>query len=686
MGKKIKDIIYLGGFIAFTVIILHSVVFHIRDCIWGALGVEDTADSIWLYWAWKYSLQKILVHAFEDGFTVAAFLKFLRNFLNIPKAFYVRNYIDFIFIYFVDKFLPFPIYHNLKIVITFVLNGFSFYLLGTYLYKNRFVAFVTGAMFASMPVFFTLVAYGYLETIYIFPIPLAFLYLIKMTREENILTNAVLTGVFMGISGLFYWFWGLFTFLASFIYIVWFLAVDKDKNKTEIIKHFLLVLFVCCVITFPFLYPYSMQLVREGALEQVKLFQSFPQAVSVGHLHKFERNTIVNACSIEYPIIPVGNQYFPPILLLLFIASFVFVRKIPIIWHSLASIFYILSLGPYIKAAGEPIYPIIENPLYLFLYKWLPFFSRFQWPFRLQVFFVFFTLIVVGYTLSLFSEEIKPKAKLTFAPALISLIIFLTGIYINGISPTVTPYHLPELYSKIRQEESNIGIIDLPFNCPAIIWEESKIPNFYCWDDYKVNMYYQSFHHKKVLDGYFSCKLGYPSETDGALTVKDRSCMDSFILYLISMSYNPKKPSAFHSEDLEYIKLCGYKYLVVHKRYFKRLVMEKLKKEGLPKNSFVVKRLVDKAFREYIAQLERIFGPPVYKDVEYLWDVRLNLLDTTAVSSRTQRRGVIFKVEENRDVSNLVLEVHPVYFFSISNYQKGGKKWKKMGKTSRGNM
>lgn len=666
-----------AGYLVFSIALLYPVTFHLKSRIWGMLGIEDLQEAFQLFWWWKRYIA-YLIHEiyFDSGFNFQNLLPFLNDFFTYPIIQDMGNFFDFFISYLLERFLPFPSWYNLKNLIAFVLNGYCFYLLAKYLFKNRVISFTLGMLFATSPYLFLNFAYGRLEQVFLFPIPVCILYLLKLIDEkQNKMKNAILCGLFLALSSLFYWFYGMFLCFFIVIFIVY--TVIKNYKHPSLLKklaYLLVVGVVFLALISPFIFPYVRHLVFEKKeIQWVKKGASFPE-LNVDQFNVIKTNTpmiLLQSCSVEYPFVPSADQYIPVILTLLVIFSFFLYRKVPLLWYVSLLFFYLLSLGPYIRISGEYTAPPIREHLYTLFFKYVPFFSRFSWPSRIVSFVMLFSCILAGYSMVFLNRKaVKLNKKMKFVLPSVILAIYVLLVYAAGFLPIqVTPFHIPEPYLSLKPG----GLIELPFNARSLTdinfyreleKNKTRIDSwnhflnaryFYHFEErHRIN-YYQVFHQRKIFNDTLLVG-GEPREKDIVLSVAPFATSNSVINYLINLSADPDYQGDFSRRDLKRLRNLGYRYLVVHESFFKEIVdyiiinwdrcnYSEAIKSFSPARWYCpdLDKMRDLFYVKFREKLEKKFGKPIYTGYEIHWERRT--LDNFHMKGRWSDNFVLKKTD-----------------------------------------
>ncbi len=137
-------------------------------------------------------------------------------------------------------------------ILTFILSGFSAYLLVKYLINDTKAAILSGLIFMFSPYHFAH-ALGHMNLITTEWIPLYILFLIKMTREDK-KTNAIFAAIFLALTAMSSNYYLVYMFSFTLLYLIYYWLADRSLMSKDFIKRFSMMAASFLVCFSPFLY------------------------------------------------------------------------------------------------------------------------------------------------------------------------------------------------------------------------------------------------------------------------------------------------------------------------------------------------------------------------------------------------------------------------------------------------
>jgi len=384
--------------------------------------------------------------------------------------------------------------YNVYLLLTFIISGFSAYLLVKYLTKDMKASFIAGIVYSFSPFHFAHAITGHMNIISIQWIPLYVLFLIKMMKNRK-RSDTFLCATFFSLSCLSSWYFGIYLVVFSALYIFGLIYINrKDTTKiftrdflkevmlflitsTIIVGSFVLVV-VKNMLTNPDMYKPLSDFILYGAdvlgfvvpSPHHTIFGEYTWNLAYRH---FTGNTGESTTYIGYTVL----------ILVLFAVWKAKEKKVK--FFALASlIFLILSLGPTLHFKG------VHTPLILpyLVFYYLPFFSMARVPSRVVVMLMLMLAVLVGYGISAILERMKNANLKLFVCVLIgSLIIF----EFLAIPIPMTDLAVSDFYYQMSNDTEEYAVLEVPIN---------RIAEY---------IYYQSIHGKKLVGG-DSSRESYP--------------------------------------------------------------------------------------------------------------------------------------------------------------------------------
>jgi hypothetical protein len=145
--------------------------------------------------------------------------------------------------------------YNFLVLMSFLLTAFGTYLLARELWSNRLAAFLAGLIVGFCPYRFAHAA-GHLSIVSTEWIPFFFLFLERLISKPR-LRNAVLAGVFFGLSAWSTWYYFFMVPIAALFYVAFRINWKRPaKELWYLVKLGLISLAVALILILPFLIPY----------------------------------------------------------------------------------------------------------------------------------------------------------------------------------------------------------------------------------------------------------------------------------------------------------------------------------------------------------------------------------------------------------------------------------------------
>jgi len=219
--------------------------------------------------------------------------------------------------------------YNFIQLLSFVLSGFTMYLLVYHLTKNRIAGFIAGIIFAFHPYRFRQI--GHIQNIAIFMTPLCFLYLHKLIKKPNYKYMFLFT-LFFVLQSLSCGYVGVFLSFSVVIAVLYYLLFTPKRNTFSLMKKLIISVILSALIIAPFLYPY-LQVKKEFAFKRSLEDNIRISANIIGYttISRFNKNVFYHRISrkIRYILFqterdklrPIGRSLFPGIITIFLVLS-----------------------------------------------------------------------------------------------------------------------------------------------------------------------------------------------------------------------------------------------------------------------------------------------------------------------------------------------------------------------------
>lgn len=175
--------------------------------------------------------------------------------------------------------------------------------------------------------------------------------------------------------------------------------------------------------------------------------------------------TVDHALSVWHAAVPGADPNLSWSLPLVLLAGVGLVRsRDRATWLLLAGGFYLLTLGPWLRGAGGVLElggQPVATPLYPFLHRYLPFFSRFHWPQRLVVFVVVALVPSAARGLARIGRRAGGRRHGLVSPVLVGWAFGVAAVRGDWPVP-MTPFAEPACYAAMANGGPG-AILALPF-------------------------------------------------------------------------------------------------------------------------------------------------------------------------------------------------------------------------------
>jgi len=527
-------------YLLFTSIFTFPLFLRISTSTPLADGSGDQFQSMWLFWWFKTALLKLHTNPLYT------------NFIYHPQG---SSLIYHLSIFLSLLALPFQylfgtpgnsiISHNLILIFTFVFSGFGVYLLTKYLVKDSVTAFICGLLFAFCP--YRLWHLNHLNLLGTEWIPFYILYLFKSVDKKS-LKNFFWAGLFFILSFLSSLTYGFFLVLFSLFYLFYLLIISrKQLLDKRFIKNSSIVIFTVIIILSPLIYNlYSHKIDWQPSIEDTARYS----ANLAGYFLPDKERSVLGGhflpSRLHYHGISGGELFFGYILLFFAIYTWIRFRRKKIgFWLFSSLAFFLLSFGHTIHIFANSYY--FKWLPYNLLYTYVPLFRIGRTPCRFSLMVTLCLIIFSSYGLTRFFRlSITQNKNLSDVknflrgfltrkgiPIVVVMLICLEFI----VFPTMLiRVGIPECYEKIKNTKEEFAILELPAFC----YESSLMCNLY--------MFYQTFHGKKVVNGYLSRPSNYSKD---------------FLNQILSQENTTPRKISFEVDTLKLAKT-NVKYILMH--------------------------------------------------------------------------------------------------------------------------
>lgn len=549
-------------FIAAVLIPLYPVLFRFSSAY---MGGGELDGWLWRFW-WMKTLISSAWSAVPFDFSLVVYCILCAG--NFPET---GNVLDVLVMSVpLEALLGAPAYYNAKIIIILLLNCYSGYALGVYLFKNRYAATAAGVSLVLNPFIMNELTSGRVRHVILFTMPL---YIIALweTHKTSSWKKALSAGFWLGLTTVIYFYYGMALLFFSLIFLLYHLAFNRKSFSAGFGSKVILIILVFLLLSVPFSYRYIELVFLGEKLPETTWGKAMPPPeflLDRSPLPPENRDFVMSLRRIirDSPdslfIFRLNHIYYMPLIftLLLLISLFFYKHKLSF-WFVNFCFFYMLTIGPYLKigSGAESVFLMGDKPVplpYTFFFTYVPFVSRLFSPVRWMGFLMVIAAVIIAGSTAVILDLCVNKVK-NLSPRILqgSAVVLIMSAAIAQLFLTQTapvPLTLskpPSFYESIAQDPMVLGVVELPYPPP-----ESAI-------------YYQVFHQKKVLGGWEAIPDNFPAGTKAAnLAVIDTKKIPDLIDYFERLGMFMEEPGEAPLKELEKLEKMGYEYIIVHER------------------------------------------------------------------------------------------------------------------------
>ncbi len=470
-----------------ALVLTHPLIFELDKSLVGLGGDGDHLWFVWLLWWFK--------QAIETG-QDPAYTNLVFSLLPQVQIFVVSFFNELIALPLQWLVSPVAAY-NLLLLSSFILSGFTMYFLAGEFVKSKIACFVAGFLYSFSTYHFARTT-GHMGLATMEWLPFCAWRVFVFYRRPNI-KNAALAGLSLALvcfSDTYYL--AYFALPFGLFFLVWKLVTDFSwfKQVRHLTLGVLVLVVTVAIVWFPlhgFLkvdqdIQQTAKLYSEGSIEILSadlLSYVLPNEYNptFGDLTR----PIYNSMRSPYPV--EKSAFLGYMTLLLAGIGFVFRQnrtRTTLFWLGLALFGGLLSFGPKVYVAGQPLF---GSPFYKLLYDW-PFLSNYRGPNRLAIVPLLALCVLAAFGVnSLISRfgrpQLRYKAVLVVLTGLV-LLFSLSESLLFGFSIAHSPFQTSPVYQQIAAQPGNGLLLDLPV---------FPLGSYH---------YYQTIHHKRLVSGYIS--------------------------------------------------------------------------------------------------------------------------------------------------------------------------------------
>jgi len=516
----------------------------------------------------------------------------------VESSIFIGNTLHFWVLQFpLELAADFPVSYNLQGMVAVFLAGAAMAALAWSLVGEAWIAVTVGVLFAANPIMLQIVREGKIRESLVFAIPLFVLFFLRAIRKDARVLDILLGGMFLGVLGVFYWFYAHFALMFIAVFMVGMLlerAPERDWWRP--LRNLVLMGVIAANLAFPFMTSALKWADETGGKKMILVMGTpLPPMSEILKLHDYDswnslpagslKAMFWNVMSADFPVNPNVSAGQPVFLLLLaaFGVALGWRRALP--WVAALALFYVISLGPYLRVAGA-FYPGEAAPWsmpYHLFFRFVPFLYALFHPDRAAIFYLLCVCVLAAFALEASSRWLREGGwvKASWLLGVYVLVQWFTVLFQNhGRYPAaMLDTELPSGYYKMVPSRGWI------LEAPLQPWVEG----------FGLAMA-QMEHGRRVIYRYQRPYL------------QDRLPPASTLynplynwLGQISEKSPPPRPN-FTKDDARALRALGADWLVLHEQWF--LLTER------------TSRGATKRYEEVAADLEEVLGPPDFVSSE----------------------------------------------------------------------
>jgi hypothetical protein len=402
--------------------------------------------------------------------------------------------------------------YNLHFLATYVLTGFTTYLLCYHLTRRHWASFLGGMAFAFCSFRSHQAVHGHLNLMLTYWLPLYVLFLIKLFGRPSA-RNMVLCGIFLGLSVMSSPLHAAhFLIPCTVVFLAYETVADPGWLKNlRLVGGLAAAALVAIVWAGPLYVPLLMARAA-GAVDYLSRHGVLAQSVDLlGFLVPSPSQPIVRSIPIlSAPVDTLTPQsgyvpaYLGAVTLLLAVAAAWKVGRRLVLWWILTATGAVLAMGPLLQVHGEVVEQSVAGRMGLVvlpgaLLTGLPFYDWIRGPDRFSELAMFGLAVLVAYGASVVLEAVRYRTVRWLMVGILTVLIpFELALYLPFPIPDMP---IPDFYRALAADSEEYAILDI-----GSTWNH--------W-----GMYYQTVHRHPIVRGH---SYRFPSEVKPYLAFMDQ--------------------------------------------------------------------------------------------------------------------------------------------------------------------
>jgi hypothetical protein len=373
--------------------------------------------------------------------------------------------------------------YNTTILLVYPLSGYGMFMLVRYLTGSAPAGFIAGLIFAFSPYHMVESAHPVLVTTQWLPPFL--LFLIKTIRHKTRrILHATIALLFLWLTGLSSWHLFAFALILAATYVIYSLIAERHLWDWKLAILLAGAGLGCALLLAPLAYP-----ILSEQLSTDTPHLAFPAQVAEGNdllsfllpspYHSFF-GRLTAPVHEQFKLAGRRPAYLGFAAVGLALLAVKTHRRSAIYWCSTGALFFVLSIGPYVKVYGHQLHD--------FVLPWaVPIAGFFRNPYRFNTLIQMCLAVLAGWGSASLLESLsrRKQRNLMLVTAGLAAVIILECV---SVPLPRTELHVPSFYYLLAEEDSDIAVVEVPIGRR--------------YD--KEYLYYQTIHGQPTVNGHLS--------------------------------------------------------------------------------------------------------------------------------------------------------------------------------------
>ncbi|MGZ4885987.1 MAG: hypothetical protein ACXV5C_11750 [Halobacteriota archaeon] len=474
-------------YVALTIIFTYPVAFSVNTF------PGDGGDGYWFLWDFWAFKNAIIAH------TNPLYTSWIYYPIGVNLAFSTTSFFNAALSIPLQLIWDLPHAYVFVWLMSFALSGYGAFALMRYLGGSTKVAFISGLIFMLCP-YHLAHALGHMNLIATAWIPLYALFFLRTIRESK-RSNPAIAALFLSITAFCDFYYAIYLLAFSILAIAYYFWTERQQASfAGILRRTGITGVIFVGLTLPLLFPMFQELLHGGGYAYIGGFSQYSADlvafVVPSRLHPLFGSEVAPLYQHLSGNVAEGTVFLGYVGIVLSALAIIKQRTREVRFWALAmGIFLMLSLGPVLQVAGAVVrvpsaVPYIGNaavPLLYYVLMHLPVFSVARVASRWDIMVMLCVSVLSGYGLQYLVNLSHPSGRRVRNENVLCL-VFAGLILFEFFSvpyPTATTA-VPAFYQKLGTDSQDYAVFEVAPRSTAQI------------------MYYQTIHHKQLVNGYVS--------------------------------------------------------------------------------------------------------------------------------------------------------------------------------------